>query len=406
MNDREDNGDVASGASAEPDASHVGSEALRGAVGGATDALDERPIGDPGVRRLSPPLPDDAPAVLRLLRTVRRLVEGLYIHDGLSAGPAMAFHFFLSLLPLLVVVGWVLGHVARARGVEALLAPIFETAPSAVTQIGKRELERLAATDLSAAPLAVVGFLWLASSGIHGMMDAFERALSVPIRRPYWKKRLYSLAFVFAGLTATAFIAFASVGLESIAQVATQATSPSGSPPPASATVATGPASASAVPVPSLAAPQPIAEAPSAPSSEAPAPSVEAGSPSIDGGAVAEAEAIARPVVMRVRAKFDRALAVACFLVLSVSGVAAFYRIAVESPKSVTRRVWPGAMLAIALWLLISWGFGVYVASLGQYTLYYGSLAAVAVLLVWFWLTSLALLVGAELNAQLEGHRH
>jgi len=332
-----------------------------------SDALDARPVGEagPAVRKLSPALPDDAPAALRLLRTVRRLVEGLYIHDGLSAGPAMAFHFFLSLLPLLVVIGWVLGHVARAKGVEALLAPVFETAPEAVTQIGKRELERLAATDLSAAPLAVVGFLWLASSGIHGMMDAFERALSVPIRRPYWKKRLYSLVFVFAGLTAVAGVAFLSVGLESISQVAKEG----------------------------LGEPR-----------EADAAAPDAG-PSVD-EARSEPAAGQAARVPRVRARVDRAVALVCFFLLSVSGVAAFYRVAVESPKNVTRRVWPGAVLAITLWLLISWGFGVYVASLGQYTLYYGSLAAVAVLLMWFWLTSLALLVGAELNAQLEGHRH
>lgn len=343
--------------------------ALPAAEGEAADAPDLRPVGETGtaLRKLTPALPEDAPLGWRLLRTLRRLVEGLYIHDGLSAGPAMAFHFFLSLLPLLVVVGWVLGHVARARGVEVLFAPVFETAPDAVAQIGKRELERLAATDLSAAPLAVVGFLWLASSGVHGMMDAFERALSVPIRRPYWKKRLYSLAFVFVGLTATALVAFASVGLDSISQVAKEGLG------------------------------EPLDDAPDTPAADASASSAA------DGG---DAIVSPAPRVQRVRARVDRALALVCFLVLSVSGVAAFYRFAVESPKNVTRRVWPGAMLAIALWLIISWGFAFYVTRLGQYTLYYGSLAAVAVLLMWFWLTSLALLVGAELNAQLEGHRH
>ena len=129
--------------------------------------------------KLSPPLPVTAPIFWRLARTVRRLLEGLYYHDGLSAAPAMAFHFFLSLLPLLVVVGWVLGHFARTRGVEAFFDPVLDTAPTAVVTIAKRELERLAASDLSAAPLAVLGFLWLASSGVHGMMDAFERALAV-----------------------------------------------------------------------------------------------------------------------------------------------------------------------------------------------------------------------------------
>jgi membrane protein len=45
------------------------------------------------------------------------------------------------------------------------------------------------------------------------------------------------------------------------------------------------------------------------------------------------------------------------------------------------------------------------VSSLGNYALYYGSLAAVAVLLIWLYLSSLALVFGAEVNAQLEGVR-
>ena len=324
--------------------------------------------------RLSPQLHPEAAAVRRLLRTLRRLVEGLYHHDGLSAGPAMVFHFFLSLLPLLVVVGWVLGRIARSHGVEVLFDPIFETAPTAVATIGRRELERLAQSDLSAAPLAVVGFLWLASSGVHGMMDAFERALAVPVRRPYWKKRLYSLAFVFLGLSATAVVAFAVVGVESIVSVARQMSDPE----EAGASVPT------------------------------PAP-IEAGAPTSDRGATGATTTTApvpsREPSRRPRARVGRVLAIVCFLALSVSGVAVFYRFAVEYPANLRRRVWPGAVLAIALWLVISWAFGFYVTSLGQYTLYYGSLAAVAVLLMWFWLTSLALLIGAELNAQLEGSR-
>ena len=325
--------------------------------------------------KLSPPLSVTAPTFWRFARTVRRLLEGLYYHDGLSAAPAMAFHFFLSLLPLLVVIGWVLGHFARTRGVEAFFDPVFDTAPTAVVSIAKRELERLGASDLSAAPLAVVGFLWLASSGVHGMMDAFERALAVPVRRPYWKKRIYSLGFVVGGLAAVAVVSFAAVGWERIS-----------SPRPTVAKVAPGRGDALPYALPSA---EPLP--PTVPPELLPA--------------VGMAPVEQPPGVTRFRARVDRALALVSFFVLAVSGVALFYRVAVENPKKLRRRIWPGAVLAILLWLAISWAFGFYVSSLGQYTLYYGSLAAVAVLLIWFWLTSLALLVGAELNAQLEGSR-
>ena len=49
--------------------------------------------------------------------------------------------------------------------------------------------------------------------------------------------------------------------------------------------------------------------------------------------------------------------------------------------------------------------FEAYALSIADYALYYGSLAAVAVLLVWLYLTSLSLVLGAEMNAQLEGLR-
>ena len=55
--------------------------------------------------------------------------------------------------------------------------------------------------------------------------------------------------------------------------------------------------------------------------------------------------------------------------------------------------------------MLVSWAFEAYALSIADYALYYGSLAAVAVLLVWLYLTSLALVLGAEMNAQLEGVR-
>jgi membrane protein len=71
----------------------------------------------------------------------------------------------------------------------------------------------------------------------------------------------------------------------------------------------------------------------------------------------------------------------------------------------VRRRIFPGTARALALWAFVTWAFGNYVGTIAHYALFYGSLATVAVMLLWFSLTSLAFLVGAELNAQLEGVR-
>jgi membrane protein len=92
-------------------------------------------------------------------------------------------------------------------------------------------------------------------------------------------------------------------------------------------------------------------------------------------------------------------------LVAGMGLLAGFYRYAVEHPPGVRRRVWPGTATAVASWLLVSWGFETYAATIADYALFYGSLAAVAILLVWLYLTSLALVLGAEVNARFEGIR-
>ncbi len=69
------------------------------------------------------------------------------------------------------------------------------------------------------------------------------------------------------------------------------------------------------------------------------------------------------------------------------------------------RWITPGGVLGVLLWLLASAGFAFYVANFGSYNKTYGSLAGVIVFLVWLWISNLAVLLGAELNAELERSR-
>lgn len=68
------------------------------------------------------------------------------------------------------------------------------------------------------------------------------------------------------------------------------------------------------------------------------------------------------------------------------------------------RFITPGSALGVVLWVVASWGFSKYVSNFGSYDKTYGSLGGVIVLLLWMWLSSLVLLVGAEANALIE-HR-
>ncbi len=75
----------------------------------------------------------------------------------------------------------------------------------------------------------------------------------------------------------------------------------------------------------------------------------------------------------------------------------------VRQPKF--RWVSVGAAVAILVWVLASVAFGFYVSHFGSYNKTYGSLAGIIVFLLWLWITNLALLFGAEVDAELERAR-
>jgi membrane protein len=62
----------------------------------------------------------------------------------------------------------------------------------------------------------------------------------------------------------------------------------------------------------------------------------------------------------------------------------------------------PGGLVALVVWLVASAGFGLYVSRFGSYNKVYGSLAGVVIILIWMWITNLAILFGHELNAERE----
>jgi membrane protein len=69
------------------------------------------------------------------------------------------------------------------------------------------------------------------------------------------------------------------------------------------------------------------------------------------------------------------------------------------------RSILPGAALAVVVWLVASAAFAFYVANFGSYDKTYGALGGVVIFLVWAWLTNVAILLGAELNAERERSR-
>ena len=89
-------------------------------------------------------------------------------------------------------------------------------------------------------------------------------------------------------------------------------------------------------------------------------------------------------------------------VVLVAVALAVFYRLGPDRANPRFRWMSWGALVAVVLWVAVSAGFSWYVSNFGSYGQTYGSLGAVIVLLLWLWLSALAALIGAELDAEIE----
>lgn len=91
-------------------------------------------------------------------------------------------------------------------------------------------------------------------------------------------------------------------------------------------------------------------------------------------------------------------------LLISMFGFASgiVYRFGPSRRPAKKRWVFPGIVFTTFAWLALSYGFSRFVSEFGNYNAIYGSLSAVIILLIWFWMTAFVVIVGAELNAELE----
>lgn len=90
---------------------------------------------------------------------------------------------------------------------------------------------------------------------------------------------------------------------------------------------------------------------------------------------------------------------VIAFLMLFATGI--LYLASLDEKKPI-RTVLPGIFTALILWIVLSVGFSFYVENFANYSLIYGTLGAIIILLIWLYMTAVILIMGAELNAMLE----
>jgi len=89
-------------------------------------------------------------------------------------------------------------------------------------------------------------------------------------------------------------------------------------------------------------------------------------------------------------------------LVFVLLAFAIIYYFAPDARDQDWKWITPGSVVGVALWLLVSFAFKTYLTHFGNYSATYGSLGAVIILMLWFYFTGAAILVGGEINSEIE----
>lgn len=85
--------------------------------------------------------------------------------------------------------------------------------------------------------------------------------------------------------------------------------------------------------------------------------------------------------------------------------IALLYWAAPNARQGGLRWITPGSVLAVLVWVIVSAGFAIYISKFDSYNKTYGTLGGVIIFLVWLWLTNVAILLGAEFDAELNRAR-
>jgi membrane protein len=262
-----------------------------------------------------------------LTRTVKEFVAD----NGLGLAAQLAYYFFFSLFPAVLVGLAFASFFPLEHFVDRMVATLGGVVPGDIIRIVQDQVRKISeGNNGGLLTFGVLAALWSSSAAVMGLIDALNHAYDIEEGRPWWKVRLLSLGLTL-GLAAFILIAFA--------------------------LVLVGPTAA---------------------------------------------EYIARVTGLGpVFAWTWKILQWPVVLALVSIGAGLVYYFA---PDAEQEWVWvtPGAILAAIIWLAASLGFKFYVANFATYTETYGAIGGVMVLLLWFYLSGVVFLLGAELNAEIE----
>jgi membrane protein len=259
-----------------------------------------------------------------------RTLKETLADNCLGMAAQLAYYFFLSLFPALLIVV-ALSSLFPSNLLDSILSWFGIFTPPDVLNIVTAQIHQITQAGRT-APLTfgVLGALWSSSAAMSAIVDTLNRAYGVKEARPWWKIQLLAIVLTIA---MSAFVLIALTLVVSGPEIGERL----------AGHIGLGPAFTWTWTI------------------------------------------LQWPIV---------------FLLIS-SGFGLVYYLAPDVEQN-WPWIRPGSRFATILWLLISLGFRFYVTHFGQYNKMYGTIGAVMVVLVWFYLSGLVLLVGAELNSEIE----
>jgi membrane protein len=268
------------------------------------------------------------PSVLRVLGSA---VARVHRHNGILYAGHMAFTAMLSFFPFLIFLTALAGFAGEPEGAQAFVQRVFALVPEKVSDALYPAVEEvLMSRHGGLLTFSLVGALWVASSGVEAIRHVLNQSYSVVELRPFWQRRLESLAVVITGGTLTLVLSLGVILGPAIWSIMT-----------------------SIVDIP---------------------PNVAS--------AVGTAQDLVSVVIIAI--------------------ILTILHAYLPCRRQRLRDVWPGALLTAVLWIGLATAFSLYLANLNDFNVTYGSLGGVVLTLVYFHVSAVLFIFGAELNAAIQ----
>lgn len=269
--------------------------------------------------------------LLRVWRATLKAFKDVDQHHLLAFAGSLAYYFFMSLIPFLVLLASLLVYVPIPGLFDTILAGMSRMVPPDSMAMVRRVIDDMIQTRSAGfLSFGITGTVWSASGGFSAMIEALNVAYDVQEGRPFWKTRSLAVLLTIMVGTLVCILLFAMIF---------------------------GPHW---------------------------------------GGALA-AKLQLSPLFTESWFYFRWVLAAVCAL-LSVELI---YYLAPNVVQRHFLQTIPGSAIAVMLWILASYLLSFYLQHFAQLSKSYGTLGAVVGLLLWFYVTSAAILIGAEVNAEL-----